>query len=214
MDYPSNSNRDKAGKDEPKVIESVVTGRVIRKKRSLSSRFSDIFIGGDAQSVWAYVAFDVLVPAAKDMFSDAVSQGVERMLFGDSTGRISSSRRRRNNDYRPGYTNYSKFSSPSSSRGRGRETSGREFTRRARANHDFDDIVLATRAEALEVLAKMDDLIDKYGVVTVSDLYDLLDLPAEFTDEKWGWADIRTADVRRDRNGYMLKLPRPEELTD
>jgi hypothetical protein len=213
MDYPSNSNRDKARKDEPKVIESVVTGQVIRRKRSLSSRIGDIFIGGDAQSVWSYVAFDVLVPAAKDMLSDAVSQGVERMLFGDSTGRISSGRRNRSRDYSPGYTNYSKFSQPSS-RGRGRESSGREFSRQARASHNFDEIILATRAEADEVLERMDDLIDKYGVVTVSDLYDLLDITSDFTDEKWGWSDIRSSSVRRDRRGYMLKLPRPEELTD
>lgn len=78
--------------------------------------------------------------------------------------------------------------------------------------HDFDEIILATRAEGNEVIRRMDDLIQKYEQVTVSDLYQLVDIAPSFTDEKWGWTDIREARVERTRAGYLLDLPRPELL--
>jgi hypothetical protein len=82
----------------------------------------------------------------------------------------------------------------------------------ARRNHDFDEIVLATRAEANEVIDRLFDLISKYEQATVSDLYDLVGLEAKFTDEKWGWRDMRGVQAVRVGGGYLLDLPRPEQL--
>lgn len=209
MAYPSNS-KNPPPEPERKVVEKVVTGRVIRKKRGLGTKFAQLFIGGDAQNVWQYIAMDVMVPAAKDMVSDAVSQGIERMLFGESF-RGSSRRRGGSSGGRgPGYTDYNRMSSPS--RHTRERESGRSISRHARANHDFDEIVLATRIEAETVLERMDDLIDRYGVCSVSDMYDLVDLTGDFTDEKWGWTDLRDSGVRRDRDGYVIKLPPTEPI--
>ena len=46
----------------------------------------------------------------------------------------------------------------------------------------------------------------------MSDLYELLGIPGKYTDDNWGWTDIRGAQVRRIRNGYMLDIPDPEYL--
>ena len=62
--------------------------------------------------------------------------------------------------------------------------------------------------EAEEVITKMDELIDTYGMVSVADLYDLVGKTSEYTDNKYGWTNIRTAEVIRVRDGYMLKLPK------
>ncbi len=58
----------------------------------------------------------------------------------------------------------------------------------------------------------MDQLIEKYETVSVADLYELLGVEASYTDEKWGWVDLRDAGIRRVRDGYLLDLPKPESL--
>lgn len=58
----------------------------------------------------------------------------------------------------------------------------------------------------------MDDLMRKYETVSVADLYELLGLDFNYTDEKWGWVNLDDAGIRRVRNGYLLDLPKPESL--
>lgn len=169
---------------------------------SLGKRFSETFIGGDAKSVWSYVLFDVLIPASKDMVADAMSTGVERMLFGES--RVSSRRSRGGN----GYVNYSRFSSG----GRREREEPRGISRRARASHDFNEIILETRSEAENVIDRLFDQVSQFEMATVGDLYDLVGINSNYTDNKWGWTDLRGAGVTRVRGGYLLELPRPEPL--
>ena len=138
--------------------------------------------------------------------------GVERMIFGEAR---STSRR---TGRRPGepYINYGRYSrSSTASRSGLVPMEGRprpELSRRARASHDFDEIILATRVEADEVIDRLFDLVSKYETATVADLYDLVGISGNYTDDKWGWFDLRGAGVHRVRNGYLLDLPKPEPL--
>jgi hypothetical protein len=198
---------DPAEKTEDKKIERVVTTEVSRRKKPLGKRFLETFIGGDAKSVAHYVLFDVLLPAAKDTAADAVSQGIERMLFGEvrSTSRRTGTRPGSGG----GYTSYNRYASTAAP---ARREDPRGISRQARARHDFDEIVLATRVEAEEVIDRMFDLVSQYESVTVRDLYELVGISASYTDDKWGWTDIRGAGVTRIRNGYLLDLPKPDPL--
>lgn len=212
MDYPSNSHKAQTAETEQpeaKKIESVVTGDVVRRRKPLGKRFTETFVGGDAKSALGYVLFDVLVPAAKDMASDAVSQGIDRMLFGESRspGRRSGSRRGSGSSPN-GYVSYNRMSSGN----RESREDPRNPSRRARSSHDFDEIILATRVEAEEVIDRLFDLVSRYEQASVSDLYDLVGVTATYQDNKWGWNDIRGAGVTRVRNGYLLDLPRPEPI--
>lgn len=202
-EFPSNSRRKAPG--EQKKVERVVEGEVVRRKKTLGKRFSEHFFGSNARGVFGFVALDVLVPAAKDAITDAVSQGVERLIFGEAR---STSRR---TGRRPGesYINYNRYSS---SRRDHRDEPRQQLSRKARASHDFDEIILPTRVEADEVIDRLFDLVSKYETATVADLYDLVGISGNYTDDKWGWTDIRGAGVTRVRNGYLLDLPRPEPL--
>lgn len=210
-EFPSNRHKDKVKqaptKPEEKKVQQVTQSQVVRRKKPLGKRFTETFVGGDTSSVWDYVVFDVLVPAAKDMFADAVSQGVERMIFGEAR---STSRRtgRRPGDPHISYNRYSSSRRPGPPDDRSRHN----LSRRARASHDFDEIILATRVEADEVLDRLFDLVSKYESATVADLYDLVGITGSYTDDKWGWFDLRGAGVTRVRNGYLLDLPKPEPL--
>jgi hypothetical protein len=203
-EFPSNKYKDrqsnpKVKKPQEKKVEQVVVSKVVRRKKPLSKKFTETFVGGDSKSVWEYVAFDVLVPAAKDTIAEAVSSGVERMIFGDSH------RSRRGRGRGETYTSYNKISS-----GRGRDRP--EISRRARTRHDFDEIILGTRAEATEVIDQLFEILAKYDTVTVADLYELVGITGNYTDDKWGWFDLRGAGVSRIANGYLLDLPKPEPL--
>jgi len=219
-DYPVNSHKirditkefDKGKEpEEPKKIEKVVEGRVIVRKKPLGKRFIETFVGGDMRTVGSYVMMEVLLPAVKDTIADAMTQGVERMLFGEarSTSRRSGARPGTYN----GYVSYNRYS-PSSRSSLGRMGEDRGPSRRARARHDFNEIILQTRAEAEEVIDRLFDLVSRYDQATVADLYELVGVTGNYTDDKWGWSDIRGAGVTRITNGYLLDLPRPEALTD
>lgn len=211
--YPSNSKtkvqtegtESKTSAKPEKRVEQITTGSVTRRKKPLGRRFAETFGGGDAQGVIAYIAQDVLLPAAKDMVADAVSQGIEKMLFGDARTTKSRSGSTRTNGN--SYTSYNRYAvNP----GHRREEPRREMSRRARATHDFDEIVLDSRAEAQSVLEQLFALVEEYDAATVADLYEMVGQTGSFTDEKWGWTDMRGASVTRVKGGYLLDIPRPE----
>ena len=54
----------------------------------------------------------------------------------------------------------------------------------------------------------MEEVIDHYGFVTVADMYEMANMSAPFTANKYGWTSIRTAEPVRVRDGYILKLPK------
>lgn len=188
---------------EPKKIEQVTENPVTRRKKPLRRRFMETFIQGEAKGVGSYLVQDVLIPAAKDTISDAMSQGIDRLLFGESRGR-----NRRPQPNTGGFINYSRMGAPTIRQ----PEPARPMTRQSRATHNFDEIVLATRQEADEVLERLYDLVNKYEVATVSDLYELVGVTGQYTDDKWGWTDLRGSTVSRISGGYLLDLPRTEPV--
>jgi replication-associated recombination protein RarA len=86
------------------------------------------------------------------------------------------------------------------------------LSRQARTTHQFSGLVLETLGDAEDVLDQLRILIDQYDVVRVADLYDLCDITSDFTDQKWGWYDLRSARIRSVRGGYSLDLPPTEAI--
>lgn len=55
----------------------------------------------------------------------------------------------------------------------------------------------------------MDELVDRFGYVSVADLKDLLGRPGNYTDNKYGWHNIASAAPYRTRDGrWGIKLPK------
>lgn len=202
-EFPPNSNTSKRDVVEEKNIERVTSGGATRRKKSLRKQFSETFVAGDAKTAVRYILFDVLLPSARDMIVEAGSQGIEKLIFGDS-------RRRGSTPPQAGPTGYVSYNRYSMG---GRSTAPqRAMSRQARARHDFDEIVLDQRSEAEEVIDKLFEIVSRYESATVADLYDLVGLSSTHTDQKWGWTDLQGAGVSRVRNGYLLDLPEPRPL--
>lgn len=198
IEYRPNSHKSKSERDSSpegrKKVEKVVKGTAKIRKKNEIRKFADIFISEDIKNVKSYVFMDVLVPAIKKAISDIVTDGIDMILYGGS-GRSKRSSSASKVSYRNYYDRkYDDRNSISDSR--------------PKNGYSYDDITLESRAEAEEVLARMDELIELYGVVSVADLYDLVGVTGNYTDNKYGWTNIRNAEPIRVRDGYMLKLPK------
>lgn len=176
---------------EGKRAEKVVHGKVKTSKNELR-KLTDIFISEDAANVKSYILMDVLVPSIKKAIYDIVVNSLDMSLFGGRGGS------RRSNADKVSYRDYNGVSR--------KDDSGRSY--RTSSGYSYDDIVLETRGEAEAVLSRMDEIMEEYEIVRVADLYDLVGITGEHTDNKYGWTNIRNAEVVRVRDGYKIKMPR------
>ena len=185
--YQSNSKKSKINTVEDKnKVDKIVKGKVKTKKKNgiLAS-----FINDDLQDIKKYIVEDVLIPTIKKTITDVVKNSIDMFFYGEV------SRSTRSNSSRISYSSY--------------YDRDREPRSRSRRNSLLiDDIVLESRAEAEEVLDRLDEMIEEFGMASVLNLYDLIGVTAPFTADKYGWTDIRNATAVRVRDGYLLKLPR------
>lgn len=215
--YPSNSRTKKlepVAKGQEKKIEKVVTGVVKQQKQGLGRKIMEFLFEDDTRSVGQYIVHDVLLPAAKAALSDMVGGGLDMLLFGERRG--SRTRREGGRSY-VSYGSYYRQDDRDRNRDRGRDSRDRDYDRRdisrqGRVRHDFKEIVFDNRGDAEEVLSHMVDLVADYGMVSVSDFYELVGVEANFTDNKYGWTDLHDAFTERVRDGYLINLPRTQTL--
>ena len=199
-EYRSNSHKLRDGAVEPVVperkLDSVVSGQAVVQKKTGFSKIASSIIAEDARNVGAYIVTDVLIPAIKKSLDDIVSNGIHMLLYGRAAESRSGSLASK--------ISYSGFYQKSyNDRERQVDTSA----------FDYDNIIFSNRGDAEAVLSSLDDIIDSYGVVSVGDLYELSDIAApSYTVNKYGWTNIRSAEVIRCRDGYMLKMPRATVL--
>lgn len=220
MDFPSNSRNPRPDPDEkPKAtnpepeesdIEPVLDGAsTTRRKRPLGKRFVESFFSGEApKSVMGYVVAEVLIPAAKDMIRDAGQEALDRILYRNGGDGGSRSRRRRDSPY----VSYDRYASNKTTVRRDDPRERPSLSNRARAMHDFDEIVIPTRAEANEIIDRMYDRLKRYEQVTLAEFYKFTGNTPEYTDENWGWTDLRGVEPKKVRDGFIVDLPRPEHL--
>lgn len=185
---------DKSTVKEKKEVKAVVNGKVTKKKKGIGSKISTVlFDDNNVGDVKEYVIFDVIVPAVKNAISNAITGGIDMLLFGER--RSDSSRSR-------GYTSYS---SRSTNR---RDSSRRDY--RHSSVFEFDDILLPTKIDATSVIDNMFNILDEYGVVSVADYYALVGEPSNYQMNAWGWENLGNVYVQRTRTGeYKIILPKP-----
>lgn len=192
---------------EKKEVVQVTKGKVRLRKKPLWKKFVEAFRPEDNRGFAEYTLLEVLVPSIKDAIADAGTSAIENAL---GTG---PSRRYRRGGGGSGYTSYNRMSSRSRGSRRDRDDDDRPRRRERRSSSDVPEAILDSRVEAEEVLDTMIELLSNYDVVTKRDLLGMLGEPHSFTDEDWGWTDLRGARIHRiGQHGYLLDLPRPEAL--
>ena len=194
MDYANNSLKSKENTPDlpDKKVEQVISSdNVHTKKKTGFQKFVSAFINDDVDDIGSWAVHDVLVPAVKRLIDDMV----HGLLYSGERRTYSG-----NNDKRyfgnVSFTNYAKPNSQQT-----KASSGQSIL-------DYDEVVLNNRGDAELVLFHLNELVEQYGSASVGDLYDLVGRSHSFVYNKWGWSDLRNANVVRVREGYCIKLPR------
>lgn len=192
-EFKSNSHksREENADSSDNSVKKVTTGKTRIKKKNGLLKFADSMISEDAANVKSYILMDVLMPAIKKAVVDIVTDGINMILYGETS--VSS---RKSSGSK---VSYRKFY----------EDDHRDSRSDQKRRYDYDEVVFDHRSDAEEVLASMEDLVDRYKVVSVMDFYDLADQKSVYTDRYYGWTNLRSAEVIRVRDGYTIKLPKP-----
>lgn len=202
--YKPNSNKFKeeqreASQEKRAQVQKVVSGKVSVKKKSAIQKFVDGFIQEDASNLKDYVINDVIIPSAKRMVDDIISNGIHMILYGN-TG----SKRTSVPADKVSYIDYNKMST--NNRGNNGFTA-------SQSTFNYDDVTFYSRGDAEAVLREMYATINEYGLVRVADFYEAAGVTEfNYTGNDYGWSDISSARVVPTRDGYCIKLPRPSPI--
>lgn len=218
MDYQSNSRKDREEREQKKEIpdkkiEKAIVGEAIRKPKGLGSKFKKTFFGGSAKQAFTYAITEVFIPEIQYITLDVIRNFAERIIFPDSQYR----RRPRHTNYRASYQGSNDpITRVIDARGRPIPypyPASPPSPPRGRVNRqDMDDVIVGTREEAEVIIERMNDVIEKYQVVSKADLYDIIGWETSHIDNKWGWEYIGNIPIRQVKQGYLLELPMLEEI--
>jgi hypothetical protein len=208
LDNLAPNNSDKATRDGERdesrqKLKPIVKGKVIRKKKGAFDKFKEAFLG-ESENLGDYILYDVLVPAFRDTISD-MGFGVIEKLFGNGRSRYGGYYN--NHIVRDRGRSYVSYNSVSSSNRRNGRDERREVDRGSRARHEFDRIIFTNKGEAEDVLAHLVDMTIEYGEATVRSFYELSNIESDYTDDNYGWINLRDAYVDRTRDGYIIVFP-------
>lgn len=194
-----NSNRYKEGRNEEKLpekkVEKVVKGAVRTKPKNGIVKLADVFIAGDMRMVTDHVFKEILTPMVKKFFYEAITAGAGMFIYGESTKPKSESKASKIS-YRSYYD----------------KPEDRRETPAARSVYDYDDAVFDVKSDAVEVLLRMDEIVERYPFISVADFKELTGIKTTPTDYNYGWTknSVKTAEVvyRPREGGYVIKMPR------
>lgn len=198
--YPSNVYRNVASRplnqEPPKKEEPKPVAKGKLKKPSIKERLTDSFLAANGEDIKERVIFDWVIPGVKNILEDIVHM----LLFGDKPDpRIIRSR----GESKIGGIPYNKYYNDDRRR-------KDEYIPRSRSRDP--EVIFTTRSEAEDVLTRLFDIVSTYGRATVKDLYSMSDMPTDFAMSNWGWRNLTGSSVIEVRGGYLLKLPKTEEL--
>lgn len=190
--YKPNSHKFKeaqaqaATQQEEKKIEKVIEGTARARKKSGIRKAMDNFISDDVPNIRTYVIKDVIVPTIKKI----ISETVDMVLFGKS----------RKSTPIAGRVSYNRFFE---------EPRRQAAPVQTATSYSYSEVVVDSYGDAELVLSQMQDIIETYEQVSVADLYDLVGITGEYTDNRYGWTNISNAEIVRLRDGgYLLRMPK------
>lgn len=195
-----NSN---VSKNESKIIKPVTTNVKV-KKESEVSKFKKQFFAEDSRSVKGHIITTVIIPGIQRLMTDVVKNGIDWLIYGTKGG---SSRPggARNVSYQNYYTRNNKgFGSNTTTNNRSTATRPGPYS--------VNEVTFGDRGEAEETLMRMKENVERYGMVSVADFYDMVGAKHAFTDNKYGWKSLEDVSVVRDRDGYSIQFPKSRPI--
>lgn len=196
--------------ERPKLT-AVVKGKKV--KRGLVERLVVGLIGPDGiGSVGGKIKNEIVIPAVKNILvdsfagvTDTLRDSVQAAIFGEDSVR----RNQPPSNYYGGNSNrywrsqtersYTKYSNAY-----GNVTSPEPMIHRS--NSGVQEIVMS-RQEALDVIAILKQQIANYGSARLADYYDLVGVETNYTDNDYGWVNLKNVRIQTVRNGVIIQFP-------
>lgn len=178
-------------KQEEAKKEKIAKGVVIANKQSGFGKAMGSFFVRDIHEAGEYITQNLIIPKLRGFIDEILTGAIHAVLGG---GR---------NDSRSGEkTNYNGRYVPSQSRD---SYSRYEYDR---ADYNYRDITFQSRGDAERVLDILCDDLRAYKTVSVSDLYDRAGITYNNRQgRKYGWSDLRNAEIISVRDGWAIKMP-------
>lgn len=199
---------------EKKTLEKVVSVQPQKVKRGLINRLISGVMGPEGVSgIGEYVNDEIIKPAIKNIIVDAVTSGINMIMYGERGGRGGNrggygsgySRQSQGGGYqqRTNYTSRYTQHNP--------EPAPREVSRN---RHGVEEYLINDRNDAAHVLVQLTENADIYGNVSVADYYDLIGVASVYTDNQYGWTfdSITRATIVAVRGGFVIRFPQVEVL--
>lgn len=204
--------------EEKKITPVVNAGNVTVKKKTFGQKFKEAFISQDFGTAVAGVNKNVIIPAIKRVIADAVANTVNSILFGSQpmqNNRILNASTWSWNGITYGgqSVNYSAI--------------GKQQQQNVTAQvpslgrYKYDEIIIQpdiSKGETMvdaerhadEVLFTLRDQLERFGKVSINDLFETCSLPMVSTMGNYGWTNLKDADkVLIPEAGFLLKMPNP-----
>jgi len=211
VDYTSNSNASKtevAAEPKPEVVK-VISGDVGKKKKPIGTKFREVFLGADFKGITSVVIQNVLIPGARDLFFDAVTKGAGRMAYGENARRPSGSAFGGFGSSMKSYaTAVQRTPGPVQTMPFGSTM----FQQQTPQQSALEDYVLTQREDADVLIETMNERLQMFGEISVYDVKKMLGLSVAHTDIKWGWTNLRGAQIKPVREGWLIQLPNPIQI--
>jgi hypothetical protein len=174
------------------------------REEPVRRKFMNTFFKGTAKGAWSSMVWDTFFPALRDTVEDALHNGLATM-FGGTTSTYAGNR------YRNRSSQISKHN-PDRALGGFRREEHERISRDDKRQQNTGVVELSSRAEAQEVLEALNNTIEQYGVATLAEFYQMVQIPPDGPDFTFGWEDLGGATIAHSRGAYYLDLPRPIPL--
>ena len=178
----------------------------LKKASEGAKKIKKLFFQEDLKSTIKHMFTNVIVPSIKRTFNESVSKGVAWMLYGQNGTPITNGSR--NVPY-VNYTSY--YSQPMVQK---QQPPSIQATP-ANSLSAINNIIFTEYGDARLVLQQMTDIVNRYGVVSITDFYDAVktytgnpNIKSDYTGGKYGWRNLNNAKIV-DRGGgtYSIEFP-------
>lgn len=197
--------------ERPKIEPVIEPGKASLKPKGFGKRLTESLLGTakeEGTGLFERIIFEVIAPILRDTAYNIFKSTIDTVFYG--AARISSSNK-------PG--SYTPYGSMSKKNGE----SGYRSTANRVANN-FDDALVESMPDAKKVQNTLIDYLEKYGRVSIGDLYDAAGLPHAngSTDYNWGWTDLTGMSIRpqnvfedgRPVMKYRIFMPKVKDISE
>lgn len=194
-----------------KVTQTVSGGVILRKDSEPKNPVRRFFVE-DGKTVLAHIFDNVIIPKIKQLISESFKTGVDDFLYGKNNA----SRFTNNSgvvSYGSIYNRSGYVSVPTSSYA---TQANPMMPQKQTSLFRVNDYLYAERGKAEAALTELQDILNRYGSVSVADYYETIDVTSENRDpmnQKWGWYSLDEACVIDAENGmYAIRFPKLQRI--